>query len=53
MLHRLEKNSDPEFTRRLSDWLARELPDFLTREADEDPFADLIGVTSENQNKAS
>lgn len=53
VLHRLENANDPEFTRRLSDWLRRELPDFLTREADKDLFADLIGVKSEGQNNPS
>lgn len=49
VLHRLENANDPEFTRRLSDWLRRELPDFLTREADKELFTDLIGAKTEIQ----
>lgn len=49
VLHRLENANDQEFTRRLSDWLRRELPDFLTRDADKELFADLIGAKAENQ----
>ncbi len=43
VLHRLENSNDPDFTRRLGDWLRRELPDFLTRPGDKELFADLIG----------
>lgn len=43
LLHRIEANDDPEFSSRLSQWLRRELPGFLTREADKALFADLIG----------
>ncbi|MGH1571293.1 hypothetical protein ACRAWG_12120 [Methylobacterium sp. P31] len=32
-----------DFTQRLADWLRRELPGFLTREADRALFDDLIG----------
>ena len=42
VLHRLESASDPDFTRRLSDWLRRELPGFLTRDSDKELLADLI-----------
>lgn len=42
VLHRLESSNDPDFTRRLSDWLRRELPDFLTRDGDKKLFADLL-----------
>jgi hypothetical protein len=28
VLHRLENANDPEFTKRLGDWLRRELPGF-------------------------
>ncbi len=52
VLHRLENADDPEFTRRLSDWLRRELPDFLTRDADKELFADLIDAKTENQKDA-
>ena len=43
VLHRLENANDPEFTKRLADWLRRELPGFLTRDNDKLLFADLIG----------
>jgi len=43
VLHRLENSNDPDFTKRLGDWLRRELPDFLTRPGDKELFADLIG----------
>ncbi len=42
VLHRLESSNDPDFTRRLSDWLRRELPGFLTRDGDRELFADLL-----------
>ena len=42
VLHRLENTNDPEFTKRLGDWLRRELPGFLTRDADKDLFDDLL-----------
>jgi hypothetical protein len=42
ILHRLEKGQD-EFSKRLGDWLNRELPGFLTREDDKALFADLVG----------
>ncbi|ELT46270.1 Mobilization protein C, partial [Brucella intermedia M86] len=41
-LHRLEHGKDEEFSRRLGEWLKRELPDFLTRPGDKELFADLI-----------
>ncbi|KQT95717.1 mobilization protein [Methylobacterium sp. Leaf469] len=44
VLQRLEAGHDPAFTQRLADWLRRELPGFLTREADRALFADLIGA---------
>lgn len=43
ILQRVETSHDPEFTQRLGDWLRRELPGFLTRDADRALFADLIG----------
>jgi len=47
VLHRLQNSNDSEFSRRLGEWLARELPGFLTREEDKKLFADLIpGHTS-------
>ena len=42
VLQRLETSNDPEFTKRLGDWLRRELPVFLTRDIDKALFADLI-----------
>jgi hypothetical protein len=42
VLHRLENSNDPDFTRRLSDWLRRELPGFLTRDGDRELFTDLL-----------
>lgn len=42
VLQRLENTHDPEFTKRLADWLRRELPDFLTRDADKALLADLL-----------
>jgi chromosome condensin MukBEF ATPase and DNA-binding subunit MukB len=43
ILQRLETSRDTEFTRRLSDWLRRELPAFLTRDNDRAIFAGLLG----------
>ena len=43
VLHRLENSNDPDFTKRLGDWLRRELPDFLTCDGDKELFADLLG----------
>nr|CAD6629835.1 mobilization protein [Rhizobium sp. Khangiran2] len=43
VLHRLENSKDEEFSKRLHDWLKRELPGFLTREADKALFANLLG----------
>ena len=45
VLHRLENSNDPDFTRRLGDWLRKELPDFLTRDGDKELFADLLANT--------
>lgn len=45
VLHRMENANDPEFTKRLGDWLRRELPGFLTRDNDKTLFADLLGST--------
>lgn len=42
LLQRLETAHDPEFTRRLSDWLRRELPGFLIRENDRALFPEFI-----------
>jgi hypothetical protein len=54
VLHRLENANDPEFTKRLGDWLRRELPGFLTRDNDKALFSDLLGIepasATENSN---
>lgn len=42
VLHRLENDRDQEFSRRLREWLQRELPGFLTRETDRALFDDLL-----------
>ena len=42
VLDRLERSHDEEFAKRLRDWLARELPGFLTRDVDRTLLADLI-----------
>ncbi len=42
VLHRLEHSDDAEFSKRLGDWLKRELPGFLTRDEDKTLFADLL-----------
>lgn len=42
VLHRLEHSRDAEFTRRLGEWLARELPRFLVRDGDRALFVDLL-----------
>lgn len=42
LLQRLENGHDLEFTRRLSDWLKRELPGFLIRENDRALFPEFI-----------
>ncbi|MEE3504619.1 mobilization protein [Acidiphilium acidophilum] len=48
VLHRLEQSGDGEFSKRLGDWLRRELPGFLTREEDRALFADLLGTKAES-----
>ncbi|SDN73929.1 mobilization protein [Ensifer sp. YR511] len=42
VLHRLENANDPEFTRRLREWLQRELPGFLVRDGDKALFDDIL-----------
>ncbi len=46
VLHRLQASNDEEFSRRLGDWLRRELPGFLTRDGDKELFADLLKPSS-------
>ena len=53
VLHRLENANDPEFTKRLGDWLRRELPGFLTRDNDKALFADLLGPASSGATEGS
>ena len=53
VLHRLENSNDPDFTKRLGDWLRRELPDFLTRDGDKELFADLIGNATAGETTGS
>ena len=52
VLHRLEQNGDGEFSKRLGDWLKRELPGFLTREEDKTLFADLLSDKADSSQKA-
>jgi hypothetical protein len=42
VLHRLENAGDAEFSKRLGDWLRRELPGILSRESDRALFADVL-----------
>lgn len=53
VLHRLENSNDPDFTRRLSDWLRRELPGFLTRDGDRKLFVDLLKGQAGGESDAS
>jgi hypothetical protein len=43
VLHRLDSAGDAEFSKRLGDWLRRELPGFLSRDSDKALLSDLIG----------
>ena len=43
VLHRLENGRD-DLSRQLPDWLRRELPGFLTRDADKELFDDLLAA---------
>jgi hypothetical protein len=42
VLDRVDSERDPEFSRRLADWLRRELPGFLVRDMDRELFADIL-----------
>ena len=53
VLQRLETSNDPEFSKRLADWLRRELPGFLTREADRTLLADLIAAPGKETPKGA
>lgn len=48
VLHRLREDRDGEFSKRLAEWLRRELPGFLTRDADKELFADLLRAPTED-----
>lgn len=52
VLHRLEKGQD-EFSKKLGDWLNKELPGFLTREDDKALFGDLLGEKTIKGSKAA
>ncbi len=53
VLHRLENSNDPDFTNRLTAWLRKELPGFLTRDGDKELFADLLGKPETAQSAGS
>lgn len=42
VLHRLENSGNEDFSRRLGEWLRRELPGFLTRDGDKELFDDIL-----------
>jgi hypothetical protein len=44
VLDRLERSDDTEFAKRLTEWLRRELPGFLTRDADKMLFPEFIAL---------
>ncbi|MBP1862184.1 mobilization protein [Rhizobium herbae] len=46
VLYRLENSNDADFSRRLGDWLRKELPGFLTRDGDKDLFGDILQPAS-------
>lgn len=52
VLQRLETAHDPEFTKRLASWLQRELPNFLTRDADKALLADLMSSPADQPARA-
>lgn len=53
ILHRLESGKDEEFSRRLREWLKRELPDFPTRPGDKELFADLPATRRPGRRQAA
>jgi hypothetical protein len=53
ILDRLANDGDEEFSRRLCEHLRRELPPFLTRDADKALFADILQPSSAAVNDAS
>lgn len=42
VLDRIKSDHDPEFARRLTEWLKRDLPGFLVRDIDRELFADIL-----------
>jgi hypothetical protein len=48
VLNRLEKSDDGEFSKRLGDWLRRELPGFLTRDDDKLLFSDILEIEKQD-----
>ena len=42
VLDRLQRSDDAEFAKRLTEWLRRELPGFLTRQGDKTLFPEFI-----------
>ena len=42
VLHRLETQPEAQLPGKLQEWIRRELPGFLTREVDQELFADLL-----------
>lgn len=53
ILHRLENDKDADFSRRLHDWLKRELPGFLTRDTDKGLFDDLLKTDNPSKDDSS
>ena len=53
VLQRLDSSNDADFSKRLAEWLRRELPGFLTREADRTLLADLIAAPGKESPKAA
>nr|WP_205923369.1 mobilization protein [Rhizobium leguminosarum] len=52
VLHRLEAGRD-DFSKNLGDWLRRELPGFLTRDADREVLDDLLKPRAANGSEAT
>lgn len=50
VLHRLENGRD-DFSKNLAGWIKRELPGFLTRDADKPLFDDLLKPQTETTRK--
>ncbi|WP_457584881.1 mobilization protein [Ensifer canadensis] len=53
VLHRLEHSRDLDFTKRLQDWLRRELPGFLVRDGDRALFDDILLPSSSPERMSS